>query len=64
MTTGLLLTKRLGKEKTILLAWGEKSGGRNHTRYRYASDLIDAMTQDLEGMGFSEENNWGIGEEQ
>jgi hypothetical protein len=22
------------------------------------------MTQDLEGMGFSEENNWGIGEEQ
>jgi hypothetical protein len=60
----LLLTKRLGKEKTILLAWCEKSGGRNHTRYRYASDLLDAMTQDLEGMGFSEENNWGIGEEQ
>jgi hypothetical protein len=56
----LLLTKRLGKERTILLAWNEKSGGRNHTRYRYASELLDAMIQDLIEMGFTEANNWGI----
>jgi len=56
----LLLTKRLGKERTILLAWGEKSGGRNHTRYRYASELLDAMIQDLTEMGFTEANNWEI----
>jgi len=56
----LLLTKRLGKERTILLAWSEKSGGRNHIRYRYASELLDAMIQDLTEMGFSEANNWGI----
>lgn len=56
----LLLTKRLGKEKTILLAWRLKSGGRSHDKYRMASDLLDAMIQDLAEMGFSEENNWGI----
>jgi hypothetical protein len=56
----LLLTKRLGKERTILLAWSEKSGGRNHTRYRYASELLDNMIQDLTEMSFSEANNWGI----
>jgi len=56
----LLLTKRLGKERTILLAWNEKSGGRNHTRYRYASELLDNMIQDLTEMGFIESNNWEI----
>jgi hypothetical protein len=56
----LLLTKRLGREKTILLAWKLKSGGRSHDKYRMASDLLDAMIQDLAEMGFSEENNWGI----
>jgi hypothetical protein len=56
----LLLTKRLGREKTILLAWRLKSGGRSHDKYRMASDLLDAMIQDLAERGFSEENNWGI----
>jgi hypothetical protein len=58
----LLLTRKLGKEKTILLAWGLKSGGRNHDKYRMASELLDAMIQDLATMGFSESNNWEIGE--
>lgn len=58
----LLLRRKLGKEKTILLAWGLKSGGRSHDKYRLASELLDAMIQDLAGMGFSEENNWGLGE--
>lgn len=56
----LLLTKKLGKEKTIFLAWRLKSGGRSHDKYRMASDLLDAMIQDLAEMGFSEDNNWGI----
>ncbi len=58
----LLLTRKLGKEKTIFLAWGLKSGGRNHDKYRMASELLDAMIQDLATMGFSESNNWEIGE--
>jgi len=56
----LLLTKRLGKEKTILLAWGLKSGGRSHDRYKLASDLLDAMIGELSELGFNEENNWEI----
>lgn len=56
----LLLNKRLGKEKTILLAWGLKSGGRSHDKYKLASELLDAMIGELLDMGFSEENNWGI----
>ncbi len=58
----LLLRKKLGKEKTIFFAWGLKSGGRNHDKYRLASELLDAMIQDLAGMGFSEGNNWQLGE--
>ncbi|HEY9633752.1 MAG TPA: hypothetical protein V6D14_10120 [Coleofasciculaceae cyanobacterium] len=58
----LLLREKLGKEKTISLAWGLKSGGRNHDKYRLASELLDAMIQDLAGMGFSEGNNWQLGE--
>jgi len=42
------------------MAWSEKSGGRNNTRYRYASELLDAMIQDLTKMVFTEANNWGI----
>jgi hypothetical protein len=56
----LLLAKRLGKEKTILLAWGVKSGGRSHDKYRMASELIDSMIRDLSEFGFDEDNNWGI----
>ncbi len=56
----LLLTKRLGKEKTILLAWRLKSGGRSHDRYKLASELLDAMIVELSELGFNEENNWGI----
>jgi hypothetical protein len=56
----LLLAKKLGKEKTILLAWGVKSGGRSHDKYRMASELIDSMMRDLSKLGFDEENNWGI----
>ncbi len=56
----LLMTKNLGKEKTILLAWGQKSGGRNHEKYKYVSELLDAMVRELNGLGFSEDNNWGI----
>jgi hypothetical protein len=56
----LLLAKRLGREKTILLAWGVKSGGRSHDKYRMASELIDSMMRDLSELGFDENNNWGI----
>jgi hypothetical protein len=56
----LLLAKRLGREKTILLAWGVKSGGRSHDKYRMASELIDSMIRDLSELGFDENNNWGI----
>jgi hypothetical protein len=56
----LLLAKRLGKEKTIMLAWGVKSGGRSHDKYRMASELIDSMIRDLSELGFDENNNWGI----
>jgi hypothetical protein len=56
----LLLTKRLGKEKTILLAWGVKSGGRNHDKYRMASELIDSMIRGLQELGYTDENNWGV----
>jgi hypothetical protein len=56
----LLLAKRLGKEKTIMLAWGVKSGGRSHDKYRMASELIDSMVRDLSKLGFDENNNWGI----
>ncbi len=58
----LLLSKKLGKEKTILLAWGQKSGGRNHEKYKYASELLDAIIRELGGLGFDENNNWGIRE--
>jgi hypothetical protein len=56
----LLLAKRLGREKTIMLAWGVKSGGRSHDKYRMASELIDSMMRDLSELGFDENNNWGI----
>lgn len=56
----LLLTKKLGKEKTILLAWGLKSGGRSHDKYKLASELLDAMTGELSDLGFNEDNNWGV----
>jgi hypothetical protein len=54
----LLLVKKLGKEKTILLAWGLKSGGRSHDKYKLASQLLDAMIGELTDLGFTEENNW------
>jgi hypothetical protein len=56
----LLLSKRLGKEKMILLAWGVKSGGRSHDKYKLASELLDAMIGELLEAGFNEENNWKI----
>ena len=56
----LLLAKILGKEKTIMLAWGVKSGGRSHDKYRMASELIDSMIRDLSKLGFDENNNWGV----
>jgi hypothetical protein len=43
-----------------MLAWGVKSGGRSHDKYRMASELIDSMMRDLSELGFDEENNWGI----
>lgn len=46
--------------KGTLLAWGLKSGGRNHDKYRYASELLDAMIRELSGLGLDEKNNWGI----
>ncbi len=55
-----LLNQNLGKEKTILLAWGQKSGGRNHEKYKYASELLEAMIRELNGLGFNDENNWGV----
>jgi hypothetical protein len=58
----LLLTKRLGREKMILLGWGVRSGGRSHDKYKLASELLDAMLGELSDLGFSEENNWGVGE--
>jgi hypothetical protein len=56
----LLLTKRLGKEKMILLGWGVRSGGRSHEKYKLASELLDAMLGDLSKLDFNEENNWGV----
>jgi hypothetical protein len=56
-----LLSQNLGKEKTILLAWGQKSGGRNHEKYKYAAELLDAMIRELNELGFNEQNNWGLG---
>jgi hypothetical protein len=56
----LLLSESLGKEKTILLAWGQKSGGRNHEKYKYACEILQLIIRELNGLGFSEENNWGI----
>jgi hypothetical protein len=56
----LLLAKKLGKEKTIMLAWSVKSGGRSHDKYRMASELINSMIRDLSEFGFDEDNNWGI----
>ena len=56
----LLLAKRLGKEKTILLAWGVKSGGRSHDKYRMASELIDSMIRELQELGYTDENDWGV----
>jgi hypothetical protein len=56
----LLLAKKMGKEKTIMLAWGVKSGGRSHDKYRMASELIDSMMRELSKIGFDENNNWGI----
>ncbi len=58
----VLLSQNLGKEKTILLAWGQKSGGRNHEKYKYAAELLEAMTRELNGLGFNDENNWGLGD--
>jgi len=55
-----LLSQNLGKEKTIFLAWGQKSGGRNHEKYKYAAELLEAMIRELNGLGFGETNNWGI----
>ncbi|AFZ22318.1 hypothetical protein [Allocoleopsis franciscana] len=55
-----LLSQNLGKEKAILLAWGQKSGGRNHEKYKYAAELLEAMIRELNGLGFNDENNWGI----
>ena len=57
-----LLSQNLGKEKTILLAWGQKSGGRNHEKYKYAAELLEAMIRELNGLGFNDENNWGLGD--
>jgi hypothetical protein len=56
----LLLTKRLGKEKMILLGWGVRSGGRSHEKYKLASELLDAMLGDLSKLDFNEENNWEV----
>ncbi|MEW5861426.1 MAG: hypothetical protein AB1861_29280, partial [Cyanobacteriota bacterium] len=56
----LLLAQKLGKEKTVLLAWGQKSGGRNHEKYKYACEILEMIIRELNGLGFNEENNWGI----
>jgi hypothetical protein len=58
----LLLTKRLGREKMILLGWGVRSGGRSHDKYKLASELLYAMLGELSDLGFKEENNWGVDE--
>ncbi len=56
----LLLARRLGVEKTIFLAWGTKSGGRNHAKYQMASQMLNAMIQELDEIGYNLENNWGM----
>jgi hypothetical protein len=58
----LLLTKRLGREKMILLGWGVRSGGRSHDKYKLASELLDAMLGELSDLGLNEQNNWGVGD--
>jgi hypothetical protein len=58
----VLLTKNLGREKLILLAWRQNSGGRNHEKYKYISQELNSMIEELNELGFNEENNWGVGE--
>jgi len=39
----LVITKNLGKEKTIFLLWGITSGGRNHQRYADARNMLEQL---------------------
>lgn len=40
----LIIAQDLGKEKTIWLLWGVRSGGRNHAAYTEARVMLDRLT--------------------
>jgi hypothetical protein len=40
----LVISEKLGKEKTIFLLWGVTSGGRNHQRYADAREMLERLT--------------------
>ena len=39
----LVIAQNLGVEKTILLLWGVRRGGRNHHVYTEARELLDRL---------------------
>jgi hypothetical protein len=39
----LVITKNLGKERTIWLLWGVRPGGRNHAVYAEARAMLDRL---------------------
>lgn len=41
----LVITRNLGKQKTIWLLWGVRDGGRNNQRYIDAREMLDRLTK-------------------
>ena len=41
----MVIAKNLGKEQTILLLWGIRPGGRNHTMYTEARKMLDRLIE-------------------
>jgi hypothetical protein len=60
MILRLLLAKKTGKDRIIVLGWSLKPGGRNHDKYKLSMELLEAMILELSRQGLNPENNWGI----
>ena len=41
----LVIAQNLGKEKTILLLWGIRPGGRNHAMYAEAREMLERLSE-------------------
>ncbi|MEW5859277.1 MAG: hypothetical protein AB1861_18145 [Cyanobacteriota bacterium] len=50
----LLLAKTLGKKKQFCWHGGQKSGGRNHEKYKYACEILELMIAELNRLEYSE----------